>query len=190
METATLFRSTKRRWTDNELMSLPEDGRKYELIDGYLLMSPVREHHSWICINIIFLLTSFVRRRKLGRVYDSSLGCRLSPKIMLSPDVSFVSRSRLAEIMVSPEKFLYGAPDLVVEVLSPGDSKRIVEDKLDKYFEHGATLAWIVDPKRRVITVQTPDSVTKLARPSDVLRGGEVLPGFKCKLSDIFSAAW
>ena len=72
MEMATLFSTSKRHWTDNELMSLPEDGRKYELIDGYLLMSPVRENHSWICINIVFLLTCFVRRRKLGRIYDQA----------------------------------------------------------------------------------------------------------------------
>src|SRR5262245_8849533 len=160
METATLFCSAKGRWTDNELMSLPDDGRKYELLDGHLLMSPVRASHSLICIQISYLLTAFVRSKKTGQVFDSSLGFRLSPRVLLSPDVSFVSKSRLEEIMVSPEKFLYGAPDLAVEVLSAGDSRKVIDDKLAKYFEHGTTLAWIVDSRRRIITVQTADSVT------------------------------
>ena len=186
METATLLPTSKRRWTDNELMSLPDDGRKYELIDGHLLMSPVRENHSWICINIVLILGAFVRRKKLGRVYDSSLGCRLSSKVMLSPDVSFVSTGRLKEIMVSPEKFLQGAPDLVVEVLSRGDHRNIIEGKLDKYFEHGARLAWVVDPKKQTVTVHTPDSVVTLNGHDTSLTGSGVLPGFKCKLSEIF----
>jgi Uma2 family endonuclease len=185
METATLFASSKSRWTDNELMSLPNDGRKYELIDGYLLMSPVCVSHSWICTNIVYLLTNFVRRRKLGRVYDSSLGCRLSSKVVLSPDVSFVSNARLKEIMVSPEKFLQGAPDLVVEVLSPGDRRKIIEGKIEKYFQHGARLAWIVDPKKQKVTVHRPDSAVKVVGLEAILTGGDVLPCFKCKLREI-----
>jgi Uma2 family endonuclease len=186
METATLFASSKSRWTDNELMALPNDGRKYELIDGYLLMSPVREHHSWICINIVYLLTDFVRRKKLGRVYDSSLGCRLTPEVMLSPDVSFVSKARLRQIRVSPEKFLQGAPDFVVEVLSRGDHRRIIEGKLDKYFEHGAKLAWVVDPKGQAVTVHEPDKVTSVNGLDSTLTAGNLLPGFSCKLREIF----
>lgn len=167
-------------------MCLPNDGRKYELIDGYLLLSPVRENHSRICINIVLMLGEFVRRKKLGRVYDSSLGCRLTPEVMLSPDVSYVSNARLKEIMVSSEKFLQGAPDLVVEVLSPGDHRKIIEGKLDKYFDHGAQLAWVVDPKRRIVTVHEPDSVSTLTGLDATLKGGGVLPGFKCKLREIF----
>lgn len=186
METATLFAGSKSRWTDNELMALPNDGRKYELIDGYLLMSPVREHHSWICINIVYVLTDFVRREKLGRVYDSSLGCRLAPEVMLSPDVSYVSKARLKKIMVSPEKFLQGAPDFVVEVLSRGDHRKIIEGKLDRYFEHGAKLAWVVDPKRQTVIVHEPDRVTTVSGLGSTLTAGKLLPGFSCKLREIF----
>jgi Uma2 family endonuclease len=167
-------------------MSLPKDGRKYELIDGDLLMSPVGMTHSDICIHLSTLLNVFVRRKKLGKVFDSSMGYRLSRAVLLSPDVSFVSKTRLSEIMLAPDKFLQGAPDLVVEVLSPSDSVKIIETKIDKYFEHGTSLAWLVDSKRHTVTVYTLDGVTKLTRGADSLTGGNVLPGFRCKISQIF----
>lgn len=185
MQSATLIPAYKSRWTDNELMSLPKDGNKYELVDGDLLVSPVGNTHSQICIRLSSMLHFFARKKKLGRVYDSSMGFRLSPKILLSPDVSFVSNKRYEQIMIAPEKFLYGAPDLAVEVLSPGDDLKIIEGKLDKYFEHGTKLAWVVDPKRAHLTIHQPDNVVKLTRPTDVINGGEVLPEFKCRLSEI-----
>jgi len=186
METAILVPSKKRYWTDNELMSLPKDGRKYELIDGDLLMSPVGMTHSDVCINLSTLSNNFVCRKRLGKVFDSSIGYRLSRTVLLSPDVSFVSKVRLTEIMVAPEKFLYGAPDLAVEVLSPSDTLKIIEDKLDKYFEHGTRLAWILDYKRKSVSVHTLDGITRLTKPGEWLTGGEVLPGFKCRLRQIF----
>jgi Uma2 family endonuclease len=67
---------------------------------------------------------------------------------MLSPDVSFISNARLAEIFVSPDKFFQGAPDLLVEVLSPSDRRSLIETKLAKYFEHGGRLAWLVDSRK------------------------------------------
>jgi len=186
METATIFYSDKSRWTDNELMSLPRDGRKYELIEGELLMSPVGRTHSLICLRLATLLVRFVEKKRLGEVFDSSMGFRLSPKILLSPDVSYVSKARLKKIMAAPEKFLYGAPDLAVEVLSPGDPRDMIERKLGKYFQHGTRLAWVVDPKRQTVIVHSLDAVTKLTAPANTLTGGEVLPGFKCRLRDVF----
>ena len=185
MQTAMLVGSSKSHWTDNELMSLPKDGNKYELIEGDLLVSPVGKVHSLVCVRMVVLLAAYVRRKKLGEVYDSSMGFRLSPQLLLSPDVSFVSRNRLPEMMVDPDKFLRGAPDLVVEVLSPSDRLKIIETKLDKYFEHGTRLAWVIDLKRSSLTVHQPDSVTKLTDASEVVNGGEVVRGFKCRLGDI-----
>ncbi len=188
METATLIPASRRQWSDKALMGLPKNGHKYELLEGDLLMSPVGETHSDICMRLGTLLTVFVESRQLGRVYDSSIGYRLSPKLLLSPDVSFVSNERLDRIRVAPEKFLQGAPDLAVEVLSPSDTATIIEKKLDLYFEHGTEAAWLVDPQRKAVSVYTLDGITRLTKLADVLAGGKVLRGFKCRLSRLFRA--
>lgn len=134
MDTATLTRGKKSRWTDAEITRWPNDGFKRELIEGDIYMSPVGYTHSNVCVNILLALTKHVRRHDLGRVFDSSIGFRLGPKSLLSPDVSFVSHAHLAAIMVTPEKFLAGAPDLAIEVISPSDLRSIVSLKLDKVF--------------------------------------------------------
>jgi len=185
MAAATLTRK-KRAWTDEELEALPKDGYKYEVLDGTLIMSPAHAKHGTICVRLVTALFTFVDRHKLGEVYDSSTGFRLAPDVLLSPDVSFVSKARSKKILLAPDKFLQGAPDLAVEVLSPSDRLREVHRKLDRYFERGTPLVWWVDWSKEQVHIYTPDSVTALTRPNDVLSGGEVLPGFKCRLSRIF----
>lgn len=184
MATATLTRKTK-IWTDEELVAIPNNGHKHELLDGELIMSPVHENHGSICIHTAILIGSFVQQHNLGKVYDSSTGFRLSETLLLSPDVSFVSKARLKKIFLAPDKFLQGAPDLVVEVLSPGDRMTQVNRKLDHYFEHGTKLAWLINWRKAQMHIYTPDSIEALTQPNDILTGGKVLPGFKCKLSQM-----
>ena len=149
-------------------------------------MSPVHESHGLVCVRIGSALFNFVEARGLGNVYDSSTGFRLAEDVLLSPDVSFVSKERLNKIRVAPDKFLAGAPDLVVEVLSPSDRMMQVNRKLDHYFEHGARLAWLVNWPKQQVHIYTSDSIESLTHLDDVLTGGLVLPGFKCKLRKIF----
>jgi len=183
---ATAMLAKKRIWSDEELEALPNDGHKYELLDGKLIMSPVTANHGTICVRIASLLFSFVEPRKLGTVYDSSTGFRLSENVLLSPDISFVGKARLKKILVAPDKFLYGAPDLCVEVLSPSDRMKEIHRKLDLYFEHGTRLVWIVNWKVEQVHIYRPDNIEALTRPHDVLSGSDVVPGFKCHLSQIF----
>jgi Uma2 family endonuclease len=179
--------TTKRRvWTEEALEALPKDGHKYELLEGNLIMSPVHASHGIICASILILLGIFVQRQKLGEVYDSSTGFRLAENLVLSPDVAFVSTARLKKILIAPDKFLYGAPDLVVEVLSPSDRMMHINRKLDHYFEHGTKLAWLINWRKQQVHIYTPDSIEALTGPKDVLTGGAVLSGFKCKLNQIF----
>jgi Uma2 family endonuclease len=185
MQTAPTARRRK-NWTDAQLEALPKNGYKYELLDGQLIMSPVHANHGMVCMRIGSRLFQFTEAHKLGQVYDSSTGFRLSNDLLLSPDVSFVSNARLKKILVAPDKFLYGAPDLVVEVLSPSDRMREINRKLDHYFEYGTKVAWLVNWRKEQIILYTPDSVESLTRPSDTLTGGTVLPGFRCKLRAIF----
>jgi len=185
MQSAAL-KITPKSWTDEELEALPRDGHKYELLEGALIMSPVHESHASVSADIIILLGAFVHKHKLGKIYDSSTGCRLAEDLLLSPDVSFVSNARLKKIKISPDKFLVGAADLVVEVLSPSDRMTQVNRKMEHFFEHGARLAWLVNWRKQQIHIFTPDSIEALTAPDDLLTGGAVLPGFKCKLRQIF----
>ncbi|HWX19271.1 MAG TPA: Uma2 family endonuclease [Candidatus Binatia bacterium] len=176
----------KTTWTDEALEALPRDGYKYELLDRELIMSPVHANHGAVCMRLGALLFNFVQRRKLGEVYDSSTGFRLSGQTLLSPDLSFVSKTRLKKVLVAPDKFLSGAPDLVVEVLSPSDRLREIHRKLDLYFEHGTSVVWLVNWKIEQVHIYRPDRIEALTRPQDVLSGEELLPGFRCRLSRIF----
>jgi Uma2 family endonuclease len=187
MATATLP-TRRKRWTDAVLEALPKDGHKYELLDGELIMSPVHANHGSICIQMAILIGSYVQQHDLGKVYDSSTGFRLADDLLLSPDVSFVSKTRLKKIFVAPDKFLKGAPDLVVEVLSPSDRMVQINRKLDHYFEHGTKLAWLINWKKGQVHIYTADSIEALTRPNEILTGGAVLPGFKCRVSQIMGS--
>jgi len=182
----TALTNKRKIWTDEELEALPKDGHKYELLDGELIMSPVHGSHGMICVRISSALLHFAEARSLGEVFDSQTGFRLAEDLLLSPDVSFVSKERLKKIFPAPDKFLAGAPDLVVEVLSPSDRMRQVNRKLDHYFEHGTKLAWLVNWPKQQVHIYTADSIESLTNLDDVLTGGLVLPGFKCKLRKIF----
>ena len=185
MATEALTRK-RRAWTDEELEALPRDGYKYELLDGELIMSPTHAKHGEVSMRMGGLLLNFVDRNDLGKVYDSSTGFRLAPDLLLSPDVSFVGKARLKKILIAPDKFLLGAPDLAIEVLSPSDRLQHVHRKLDRYFEHGVRLVWWVYWTKEQVHIYTPDAVNALTRPGNTLSGGYVLPGFKCKLNRIF----
>jgi len=185
MQTAALT-VTRKAWTDEELATLPKDGHKYELLEGDLIMSPVYANHGRTCMRLGAILLHFAESRKLGEVYDSSTGFRLTDDLLLSPDISFVSKARLKKIEVALDQFLAGAPDLAVEVLSPSDRMTQIHRKLERYFEHGTRLAWLVNLRKQQVHIYTADNIEALTDLEDVLTGGAVLPGFKCKLRKIF----
>ena len=85
----------KRIWTDEELESLPKDGFKRELLDGEIIMSPAHANHGIVCIRLCALLINFVQKHKLGEVFGSSTGFRLTESLLLSPDVAFASQANL-----------------------------------------------------------------------------------------------
>jgi Uma2 family endonuclease len=185
MSTPSLTR-TRKTWTDKELEALPQNGYKYELLEGNLTLSPAHANHGVICSRLVALLYPFVQRHKLGQVYDSSTGFRLSDELLLSPDVSFVSKARLKKILVAPDKFLYGAPDLAIEVISPSDRMRELHRKLDHYFAYGTRAVWWVNWKLEQVHIYTPDTVEARTHADEVVSGADILPGFNCRLSRIF----
>jgi Uma2 family endonuclease len=104
-----------------------------------------------------------------------------------SPDISFFAKERLQGMTELPSGFLDGAPDLAVEVLSPGNTVEEMHDKLVEYFENGTCLAWIIHPNENYVLVyrsaQEPD---RLLKSVDSLDGEEVIPGFTLPVADLF----
>jgi Uma2 family endonuclease len=180
--------TTLQRSTASELFEMPDDGFRYELVKGELRrMSPSGSEHGALVINITLLLGQYVKANKLGICFGAETGFKIGsdPDTVRAPDLAFVRRERIPEAGI-PKKFWQGAPDLAVEVLSPGDTYSEVVEKVGAWLDAGAWAVWVIDPKGRNVSVFRPmTDVTKLY-DGDHLGGGEVVPGFRCKVSEIF----
>jgi Uma2 family endonuclease len=106
---------------------------------------------------------------------------------LLSPDISFIAKSRLDVTAAEKEKYLRGAPDLVVEVLSPWDRSARLQEKLPDYFSSGARLIWVLDPAEKTVLVYRTPEPDRLLRVTDTLDGEDVLPGFRLPLAELFA---
>src|SRR5438874_451892 len=122
--------TAKRIWTDRELLAIPKDGYDHEVIDGEMVMSPASSEHGAIIMAIGGPIYMYVTQKNLGKVLDGQTGCRMENGDLLSPDVSFVSLARWKSHRKKEETFFHGGPDLVVEVLSPDDTSKIVARKI------------------------------------------------------------
>jgi Uma2 family endonuclease len=157
-----------------------------ELINGKVIeLSPPGFDHGDIAGHIYSALLAYLRLHKMGRVsVEGGFRLQRQPAIVRSPDVSFVEASRLEG--VSTRGFIEGAPTLAVEVVSPGDLWKDVEDKVRLYLDKGSHAVWIVDPESQTIEVRTRDAAPVIYNHGDTLEGGEVLPDFQLPVKDIF----
>jgi len=170
--------------TEADLLRMPRDGWKYELVDGEIRISPAGARHGQVCIRLSMRLNSFVEQGRLGYVFDSSTGFRLPGGNVRLPDVAFVARGRFKAEKV-PDEFSDVVPDLAVEVLSPDDRVRDVLDKVGEYLQAGVRLVWVVDPRReRAVAYRSLTEIANIG-PEDLLDAGEVVPGFRVKLKEI-----
>jgi Uma2 family endonuclease len=172
--------------TAEELIKLNDWSHRYELIKGELLtMSPAGDEHGEITINLSTLLNIHVKANRLGVCRSADTGFKLetNPDTVLAPDSAFIRRVRVG---VLTQKYRAGAPDLVVEVLSPDDRKRKVEDKTARWLGLGASVVWLVDPKQRTVDVRLADGRQNLLTVQDELTGDDIIPGFRCRVAEIF----
>jgi Uma2 family endonuclease len=170
--------------TEEDLLRMPEDGRKRELVDGQIRMSPAGSRHGRVCVSLSSRLHTFIVEARLGYVFDSSTGFRLPGGNVRLPDVAFVAKGRFADERI-PEGFSDVPPDLAIEVLSPDDRSRDVLDKVGEYLQAGVPLVWVIDPKRRTAAVYRSSTDVRHLGPDDLLDGEDVLPGFRCRLADV-----
>lgn len=175
--------------TADDLAALPDDGDRFDLIRGELIrMAPAAATHGKCAMRFGSRLDVHVTEHKLGTVFAAETGFVLArdPDTVLAPDVAFVRADRLP-----PEEewagYLALAPDLVVEVLSPSDTARAVLDKVLFYLDAGARLVVTLDPTRQIGIVYGPDRVGRILRLEDTFDGGDVVPGFRLPLAELFA---
>ena len=174
--------------TADELLSRRRDGFRYELVKGELRkMSPAGSEHGFVIVNITLLLAQHVKQNGLGACFGAETGFKIAsdPDTVRAPDLAFVSREHIPESGIT-QKFWSGAPDLAVEVVSPGDTVYEVEEKVEEWLAAGAKAVWVVNPKRRSVSVyRSMSDVTRLSE-GDELEGGDVVRGFRCKVAELF----
>jgi Uma2 family endonuclease len=170
---------------------MPGDGFRYELVKGELIkMSPRGGKHGVLAIRIGMAIAQHVEANRLGEVFAAETGFILftNPDTVRAPDAAFVSRERIPPGGI-PEKFWPGAPDLAVEVLSPSDTLYEVDEKIEEYLEAGVRLVWIVNPRKRTVTIYSPGAEPRRLAEDEALDGRDVLPGFQYNLRRLFAGS-
>ena len=176
-------------WTEAELEALPEDGYNHEVVDGELVMSPKNDpYHGDICADLSMALRAFAKARQLGAVWDSSTGFWMYNRNCRAPDVSFISKERLQALGFkrSSRNFFPDAPDLAVEVLSPNNTRKEIDERLKDFFGSGTQIAWIINPDTECVEVCHAPDQRKLVGSGADLDGEHLLPGFRYPIADLF----
>ncbi len=155
------------KFTITDYMSTP-NGKRYQLLDGELIVapSPTSKHQS-ISGQLYLIMTQFVAQSQLGRVWYAPLDVILSGHDVVQPDIFFISSERANILTVAN---VQGAPDLVVEILSPATAQHDREYKRTLYGRHGVREYWLVDPEEDMVEVWT-ESETGLVLTAAYQRG-------------------
>ena len=183
---STAVTTETRRYTPEDLLAMP-DGKIYELVNGRLVERKMGAESSWVGGQLHLQLGLFCRGHDLGIVWPADNGYQCfahNPGRVRRPDVSFVKRGRLPGD-VSPRGWIRIPPDLVVEVVSPGDTAEELEEKLRDYRKAGVPRVWVIYPELRVAKVLRRDGPAAELEEADVLSGEDVIPGFRCPLREI-----
>ena len=173
----------KRRWTEADLLCLPDDGRKYELVNGRLVEVPTGARHSRISVEVGARL--YAARPSGATMFASSTGFRMAQGNIRSPDVSLMRTDRLPGGK-APEGFVDGAPDLAVEVVSPSERVSDLLAKMAEYFESGAQEVWLLFPERKQAHRYRADLTVEVLNENDILHGAPLLPEFAVRVGDLF----
>jgi Uma2 family endonuclease len=171
--------------TIDDLLKMPDDGMKHELVDGEILVSPTGVRHSEVAGRILYVIATFLEESPIGKVLTPDVGIWLSDGNLRSPDVTFVRNEKFPEGK-SPDTFGEFVPDLAVEVLSPRDSMRQVAAKIGEFLDCGIGLVWLVDPANETVTIYRSLSDTEQLSRGDTIGGGGVLPGFTSPVARFF----
>ena len=176
------------RFTADDIWDTPEDGKRYEVVDGELYVTPPpREPHQRASTNLVGYIWQYVHQRRLGTVYSAPFGVVLDEDNGVQPDIVYVSRERQGMIV---ERGIEGAPDLVVEVLSRSTEARDRGIKMKRYAAAGIPHYWIVDPRVRALEAYRLDAqgyaLTGSYGPGSTFRP-ELFPGLEIPIDELWA---
>jgi Uma2 family endonuclease len=181
--------SPRVKLTFRDYLLIPEDGQRHELIGGEHYVTPApTSKHQFTVVNLLRVLSTFVRERQLGRVVVSPFDVVFSYEDVVEPDLLYVARERQGVI---GEKNAHGAPDLAVEVLSPGSRRRDLVLKRNLYERSGVGEYWIVDPLRQTVQVFRAElaglrRVAVLSAAAGDTLESPLFPGLSFPVAEIF----
>jgi len=172
--------------TADELLRTHVPDKRTELVRGVLVVrEPAGSRHGLVTMNLGAELAVYVKQAGAGGVYAAETGFKLTtnPDTVRAPDIAFVARERLPPPSTTGYPAL--APDLAVEVVSPGDRPGEVLAKVADWLSAGTRLVWVLDPERRLARVYRHDGSETIVTAEGALAGEDVLPGFGCSLVSI-----
>jgi Uma2 family endonuclease len=175
--------------TAEELLHLNLPNKRTELVRGALIVrEPAGYRHGDVAARLLTMIGAFVYANKLGRVLAAETGFTLArnPDTVRAPDVAFITSARAPD--PPPRGFAELAPDLAVEVLSPGDRPGEVLAKVGDWLDAGCRLVWVIDPERRKAQAFRADGAVTLLSGDETLDGEDVLPGLSCRLREVFGS--
>lgn len=168
----------------DELLRMP-DGDRFELVNGELVEQDMGAISGWVGGQAFAKLNDYCNTHG-GTAFGDGVGYQCyadDPDRVRRPDASYLRPGRLAEI---PDGHMTIAPDLVVEVVSPSDLYRDVESKVDEYLEAGVQMVWVINPANRSVRVFRQGRPLMELRSPDDLTGDDILPEFRCRVSELF----
>ena len=175
--------------TVDDLLAMADDGFRYELVKGVLhRMAPAGFEHGAIGMRLVTHLGPHVSANALGLVLGPDTGFRIEsdPDTVRAPDVSFVRRDRIPEAGL-PKGYWPGAPDLAVEVVSPGDTYAEVETKVEEWLNAGCGVVVVLNPRSHTATLYRSRTEVVRLLQSDDLDLRDVVPGFTCPVAKLMS---
>jgi Uma2 family endonuclease len=159
-----------------------------ELVDGTFVEKTMGYDGSELTVALIAYLAPFIKKHRLGVIAGADGPIRLRSGLVRLPDVSFIPRDRLSGGKRPRGPVPNLAPDLAVEVLSKGNTKREMARKLREYFDAGTRQVWLVDPRKKTVRVHSNVRDSMFLQHGDVLDGCDILPGFSLRLRDLFDS--
>lgn len=178
--------------TTEQMLALPDNGVERWLIRGQLREKPMTVRNRWhsrIMTRVAKFLDNWLDEQPSprGEVLSGEAGVRLTrdPDTTVGVDVVYVS-AEIAARTPDDTTLIDGPPVLVVEILSPNDTQKEIDEKIDLYMTSGVALAWIIHPRRRTVTVFRADREPQLFNASEELNGEPHLPGFRVPVAELF----